>query len=90
MLGVTLPPALQPSDADNLNAKSTLGSLRDTFGIGFVGNAFSNSVEDEQDITNFRIIVDYALSLWQSWINNRPNFLLVKAVALPSLELNLF
>lgn len=76
LLGVTRPPALQPSDADNLDAKCTLGSLRDTFGIGFVGNPFSNSVEDEQDITNFRIIVDYMLSLWQSWINNRSYFLL--------------
>ncbi|MGZ4828857.1 MAG: Ig-like domain-containing protein [Candidatus Angelobacter sp.] len=75
LLGVTRisPPVV---DADKLDAKSTLGSLRDTFGIGFVGNQFSNSVDDEQDITNFRIIVDYMLSLWQSWLNNRPYFLL--------------
>jgi len=75
LLGVTLasPP---PPDADKLDPKCTLGSLRDTFGIAFVGNPFSNSIADEQDITNFRIIVDYMLSLWQSWINNRSYFLL--------------
>lgn len=65
-----------PTDADSLNPQSTLGSLRDECGIRFAGNPFSNSIEDEQDITNFRIIVDYMISLWQSWLNNRPYFLL--------------
>jgi hypothetical protein len=65
-----------PTDADLLNPQSTLGSLRDEAGIQFAGNPFSNSVEDEQDITNFRVIVDYMISLWQSWINNRQYFLL--------------
>jgi len=52
----------------------TLGELRDMYGISFVGNKFNNSVEDEQDITNFRVISDYMTSLLQSWIANRNFF----------------
>jgi hypothetical protein len=52
----------------------TLGELRDTYGIAFAGNKFNNSVEDEQDITNFRVISDYMTSLMQSWIANRNFF----------------
>ncbi|HVG91902.1 MAG TPA: hypothetical protein VNB54_10475, partial [Alphaproteobacteria bacterium] len=52
----------------------TLGELRDTYGIQFVGNPLNNSVEDEQDITNFRVISDYMTSLMQSWIANRRFF----------------
>ena len=52
----------------------TLGELRDTYGIQFVGNPLNNSVEDEQDITNFRVISDYMTSLMQSWIANRQFF----------------
>lgn len=52
----------------------TLGKLRDTYGIFFAGNPFNNSVEDEQDITNFRVISDYMTSLMQSWIANRNFF----------------
>jgi hypothetical protein len=33
-------------------------------------NPYSNSVEDEQDITNFRVISDYMTSLLQSWLAN--------------------
>jgi hypothetical protein len=54
--------------------KGTLGSLRDTYGIFFETNPFSNSVEDEQDITNFRVISDYMTGLLQSWISNRQFF----------------
>jgi len=54
--------------------KGTLGELRDTYGIKFRGNKFNNSVEDEQDITNFRMISDYMTSLLQSWIANREFF----------------
>ena len=62
----------------------TLGSLRDEYGIWFEkqkkslsgvrsepkNNPYSNSVEDEQDITNFRVISDYMTSLLQSWLAN--------------------
>ena len=53
----------------------TLGKLRDTYGIYFNNNPFNNSVEDEQDITNFRVISDYMTSLMQSWIANRNFFM---------------
>ena len=52
----------------------TLSELRDTYGIYFQGNPFNNSVEDEADITNFRVISDYMTSLMQSWISNRQFF----------------
>jgi len=39
-------------------------------------NPFSNSVEDEEDITNFRVISDYMTSLLQSWIANARYFAL--------------
>ena len=52
----------------------TLETLRDTYGIYFEGNPFNNTVEDEQDITNFRVISDYMTSLLQSWIANRDFF----------------
>jgi hypothetical protein len=52
----------------------TLGKIRNVYGIKFRGNKFNNSVEDEQDITNFRVISDYMTSLMQSWIANREFF----------------
>jgi hypothetical protein len=52
----------------------TLGEIRNVYGIKFRGNKFNNSVEDEQDITNFRVISDYMTSLMQSWIANREFF----------------
>ncbi|WP_446745405.1 hypothetical protein [Silvibacterium acidisoli] len=52
----------------------TMGKLRDTYGIQFVGNPFNNSVADEMVITNFRVISDYLTSLLQSWISNRSFF----------------
>jgi hypothetical protein len=55
--------------------QGTLGKLRDTYGIKFRGNPFNNSIEDEQDITNFRVISDYMTSLMQSWIANREFFI---------------
>lgn len=60
--------------------QGTLGELRDTYGIYFQkdsqGNPFSNSIEDEQDITNFRVISDYMTSLLQTWISNGQFFVL--------------
>jgi hypothetical protein len=31
---------------------------------------YVNTVEDEQDVTNYRILCDYLTSLAQSWVNN--------------------
>lgn len=64
----------------------TLGSLRDTYGIWFQkkskktglfeNNPYSNSVEDEQNITNFRVISDYMTSLLLTWRANKQYFFL--------------
>jgi hypothetical protein len=64
-----------PVQFDPDQIKGTLGQLRDTYGIYFRGNPFNNSIEDEQDITNFRVISDYMTSLLQSWIANREFFI---------------
>ena len=32
------------------------------------------TIEDEQDLTNFIILVDYITGLWQTWIAQRPYF----------------
>jgi hypothetical protein len=74
----------------------TLGSLRDEYGIwfekrdktllpaiagGLRSNPYSNSVEDEQDITNFRVVSDYMTSLLQSWRANGKFFKLTLGMA---------
>jgi len=64
-----------PVQFDPDKISGTLGELRDTYGIKFRGNPFNNSIEDEQDITNFRVISDYMTSLMQSWIANREFFI---------------
>ena len=84
LLGTQQPISFQPPltvpvvDPDQI--QGTLGILRDTYGIYFQknlrNNPFSNSIEDEQDITNFRVISDYMTSLLQSWISNGQFFIL--------------
>jgi hypothetical protein len=69
-------PGLHAVQFDPDEIKGTLGHLRNTYGIYFRGNRFNNSIEDEQDITNFRVISDYMTSLMQSWIANRGFFYL--------------
>lgn len=68
------PPTQVQFDPDQI--EGTLGTLRDTYGIYFTNNPFSNSIEDEQDITNFRVVSDYMTSLLQSWISNGQFFVL--------------
>ncbi|MGA2653481.1 MAG: hypothetical protein ABSF28_23395 [Terracidiphilus sp.] len=52
----------------------TLGDIRKIYGIYFQhdhqDNPLSNSVEDEQNITNFRVISDYMTSLLLTWRGN--------------------
>jgi hypothetical protein len=64
-------PVLQESEPDRI--AGTLGGLRDLLGLKFADN-FVNSVLDEQDVSNFRILSDYVTSLAQSWLNNRQFF----------------
>jgi len=51
----------------------TLGKLRDILGLASM-SSLVNTIEDEQDQTNFRILADYVTSLAQSWFNNRGFF----------------
>ncbi len=81
LLGQTFnPKALVQTDPDLVGG--TLGNLRDVFGLstlvysGGVGtpNNLVNTVDDEQDTTNYRMLSDYLTSLAQSWISNLPFF----------------
>lgn len=74
---------LVQSDPDSVSG--TLGYLRDELGLWSIvapsGGVFPasnapliNTVDDEQDVTNFRIIVDYITSLATSWNNNQTFF----------------
>lgn len=69
--GLSFPP-LQTADPDQI--EGTLGNLRDVLGLNFTTQDFVNSVADEQNLSNFRILADYVTSLAQSWINNLPFF----------------
>jgi hypothetical protein len=58
----------------------SLGDLRDSLGLfalpvptlagGIPVPNYVNTVEDEQNVTNFRVLVDYANSLLDVWTNN--------------------
>jgi len=67
--GFSFPP-LATADPDKI--KGTLGNLRDILGLNFETQDFVNSVGDEQNLSNYRILSDYVTSLAQSWINNIP------------------
>jgi hypothetical protein len=69
--GLHFPP-LQSADPDQVGG--TLGNLRDVLGLNFETQDFVNSVGDEQNLSNYRILADYVTSLAQSWINNLPFF----------------
>lgn len=69
--GIQFPPLPTP-DPDRIGG--TLGNLRDVLGLNFDTQDFVNSVQDEQNLSNFRILADYVTSLAQSWINNLPFF----------------
>jgi hypothetical protein len=70
----TFPVSPQPNTALSLTdpdqVQGTLGNLRDELGLSFTHQDFVNSVEDETDLSNFRIVSDYVTSLAQTWLNN--------------------
>ncbi len=74
MLGGSFPmPAVQnsivqPTDPDQVGG--TLGDLRDVLGLNFTVQDFVNSVDDETNLSNYRIVADYVTSLAQTWVNN--------------------
>jgi hypothetical protein len=65
-------PWLPWTDPDRI--LGTLGDLRDQLGLTEVESqghrSFINTVDDEQNVTNFRILVDYTNSLLTSWQNS--------------------
>jgi len=50
-----------------------LGSLRDILGLSTRADLV-NTVDEEQNLTNFRILADYVVGLRQSWVDNRRFF----------------
>jgi hypothetical protein len=53
----------------------TLGGLRDQLGLHQIPQSpnqpvYINTIDDETNVTNFRIIVEYANSLWHAWQSN--------------------
>jgi hypothetical protein len=78
LIGNFVPP--QPIETDPDKIAGLLGTLRKEFGLrsvsvpgGEKGN-FVNTVEEEQNLTNFRILVDYLTALRASWSNNSKFF----------------
>jgi hypothetical protein len=80
LLGQNLPTKLPPpssfstpapfplvTDPDSISG--SLGTLRGELGFS-ISDDLVNTVEDEQNVTNFRIVSDYVTSLAQSWLNN--------------------
>ena len=56
-----------------------VGTLREELGLGMLNpppgrTILINTVDEEQNATSFRILVDHLTSLRQSWISNRPFF----------------
>lgn len=72
------PPPATPSTTyytDPERVLGTLGDLRDLLGLHQTTvpgryRSYINTIEDEQNVTNFRIAVDYANSLWNGWSNS--------------------
>jgi hypothetical protein len=77
LLGTPVPP---PTAAYSITADMLVGTTSATGHMGELGRRFGmqsqrvNTIEDEQDLTNFIILVDYVAGLWQTWIAQRPFF----------------
>jgi hypothetical protein len=69
-------PELLPSRLTSAVDTSTLGELRDRFGLL---RKHVNTVDDEQDLTNYLVVVDYYNGLRQSWTAQKPFFALSAA-----------
>jgi hypothetical protein len=63
------PPASYWTNPDTV--LGSLGDLRDELGLSeIIRPSYINTISDEQNVTNFRIIVDYANSLLTGWLNS--------------------
>jgi hypothetical protein len=71
---ITTPAPVLPNFYTNPDTiYGTLGDLRDVLGLQQLGPGavnYINTIDDETNVTNFRIIVDYVNSVWTSWSNN--------------------
>lgn len=79
-----------PVETNPDKVAGTLGNLRDVFGVATLiyhrphgappytprptSNPLINTIDDEQNTTNYRVLSDYLTSLAQSWISNLPFF----------------
>jgi hypothetical protein len=80
---ITSPPTIE-TDPDKITGN--LGNLRSVFGLAtivyptgsLVGSVSDliNTIQDEQNVTNFRVLSDYLTSLAQSWVSNYQFFVL--------------
>lgn len=61
------------TDPNLVDEESEIGRLRDEFGFGNSGSLV-NTLEEEQNLTNYRILTDYTIGLRQTWETNRPFF----------------
>jgi len=59
---------VDPTDPDGVGG--TLGNLRNVLGLTFQGQDFVNTVDEERNLSNYRILSDDVTSLAQSWLNN--------------------
>jgi hypothetical protein len=74
--------ALPTTNPDFLDPIGTLGNLRDELGLSFlIGQTLVNTIQDEQNASNFRIVSDYITSLAQSWLNNLQYFLIPGSIS---------
>jgi hypothetical protein len=69
LLGQQFTQATDPVETDPDKILGSLGILRDEFGLSTAADLV-NTVKDEQNVTNFRIVSDYLTSLAQTWLNN--------------------
>jgi hypothetical protein len=70
---VGLPPAAPPAPRIAADAVGGhLGDLREHFGLT---RDLINTIEEEQNYTNFLVLSDYVTSLWAEWSDQRGSFL---------------
>jgi len=68
-----------PDHDDPDKISGALGNLRDLMGLSTLttGSVFEsrvNNIDEEQNVTNFRILADYVIGLRHSWDDNRSHF----------------
>jgi hypothetical protein len=79
-----IPPNVRyPVQTDPDFVGGALGQLRAIFGLS-MNDGFVNTLDEEQNQTNYRIVADYLISLRQSWEANRQFFLSPSQQLLPA------